>query len=73
VLILRDVLGWSATETAMLLDASVDAVNSALRRHERRCGGTCPRAGLSGLSGRSRPSRSGRCCGATWLRTGGPT
>jgi RNA polymerase sigma-70 factor (ECF subfamily) len=32
VLILRDVLGWSANETAMLLDASVDAVHSALRR-----------------------------------------
>jgi RNA polymerase sigma-70 factor, ECF subfamily len=32
VLILRDLLGWSATETAMLLDASVDSVHSALRR-----------------------------------------
>jgi RNA polymerase sigma-70 factor (ECF subfamily) len=32
VLILRDLLGWSAKETAMLLDASVDAVHSALRR-----------------------------------------
>jgi RNA polymerase sigma-70 factor, ECF subfamily len=32
VLILRDVLGWSAQQTAMLLGASVDAVNSALRR-----------------------------------------
>lgn len=32
VLILRDVLDWSAKETALLLDASLDSVNSALRR-----------------------------------------
>jgi RNA polymerase sigma-70 factor, ECF subfamily len=32
VLILRDVLSWSAKETALLLDASLDSVNSALRR-----------------------------------------
>jgi RNA polymerase sigma-70 factor (TIGR02960 family) len=43
VLILRDVLGWSAKETAEALDDSVAAVNSALQRARVRLAGARPR------------------------------
>jgi RNA polymerase sigma-70 factor (ECF subfamily) len=50
VLILRDVLRWRAAEVAQLLDSSVDAVNSTLRR---------ARAGLAGIDRDWAPDQPG--------------
>jgi RNA polymerase sigma-70 factor, ECF subfamily len=58
-LIARDVLGWSAAETAALLDVSVAAANSALQRARATMKERLPRRRLEWTQG-SDPSREER-------------
>ena len=74
VLILRDVLGWSANDTALLLEGTRP------RREQRAATGPRDAARPPGRTAdglgarpRSRARTSARCCDATWTRTSART
>ena len=71
-LIARDVLGWSASQTAAALDTSVAAANSAVQRARARMQEHLPPGGRTGPPGSPAP-RNGRCWRGSSTRTSAAT
>jgi RNA polymerase sigma-70 factor, ECF subfamily len=73
VLILRDVLGWSASETAEALDGTVPRSTVPSSEPGPACKSSDNPVGWSGLRCSRRPMMSGSSCSDTWTPTPVPT
>ena len=73
VLIMREVLGFSAREVAEALDTSVASVNSSLQRARKALAGQLPEQSQQEARARSASRSSRGSCGATPTRWSAPT